>query len=285
MEGRIFGADCTTQVNGAKLLELLQKPSGHWSPASSSMLVFGIPLRIEDSRRKQAGYWPHQLIVYCDVTLPHTHCPTNPMLKKCSKCWNEWPLDKFYARKNSADGLNGICKECIGHKSYEWKLNNPVNCLCSNMLAQAKRRAQSSGRNFNLTLKDLQRLVVSHCPVLGTEIVWKYDHGLGLGAHSPSLDRIDNLLGYTKDNVAIISHRANSMKNAATVEELQAILNYMQNPREATSRRARRYCRMKEEHHEVIAQLHSQGKTCREIADLVGPSKSSVAAFIKQFCQ
>ena len=73
MERRIFGADCTAQVNDAKLLELLQKPSGHWSPASSSMLVFGIPLRIEDSLRKRAGYWPHQLSVYCDVTLRQTH--------------------------------------------------------------------------------------------------------------------------------------------------------------------------------------------------------------------
>jgi hypothetical protein len=101
------------------------------------------------------------------------------------------------------------------------------------MLSQAKRRARSSGRAFDLTLKDLQRLVVSHCPVLGTELTWKYDHGLGLGAHSPSLDRIDNSLGYTKDNVAIISHRANSMKNAATAEELQAILNYIQSPPKA----------------------------------------------------
>jgi hypothetical protein len=207
------------------------------------------------------------------------------MLKKCSQCRIEWPLDRFGVRKTSADGLNGICKTCIGHKNYEWKASNPVNYLCSNMLAQAKRRAQSSGRAFNLTLKDLQRLVVSHCPVLGTELIWKYDHGLGLGAHSPSLDRIDNSLGYTQGNVAIISHRANSMKNAATVEELQAILDYMQNPHEATSRRARRYCRITEEHHASIAQLHSQGKTCREIADLVGPSKSSVAAFIKQSCQ
>jgi len=215
------------------------------------------------------------------------------MLKKCSQCRIEWPLDRFGGRKTSSDGLNGICKTCIGHKNYEWKVRNPVSYLCSNMLAQAKRRARSSGRAFNLTLEDLQRLVVSYCPVLGTELTWKYDHGLGLGAHSPSLDRIDNSLGYTPDNVAIISHRANSMKNAATVEELQAILDYMQNPHKATSRRAnkptshgaRQYCRITEEHHKIIAQLHSQGKTCREIADLVGPSKSSVAAFIKQSCQ
>jgi hypothetical protein len=40
MERGIFGTDRTAEVNGAKLLELLQKPSGHWLPVSSSMLVF-----------------------------------------------------------------------------------------------------------------------------------------------------------------------------------------------------------------------------------------------------
>jgi len=217
------------------------------------------------------------------------------MLKKCSQCRIEWPLDRFGVRKTSADGLNGVCRTCDCQNKYDWRSNNPVRYLCSNMLAQAKRRAQSSGRAFNLTLEDLRRLVVPRCPILGTELVWEYRHGLGLGAHSPSLDRIDNSLGYVKGNVAIISHRANSMKNAATTEELQSILHYMQNSLKATnsSRRAnkptphgaRQYCRITEEHHQIIAQLHSQGKTCREIADLVGPSKSSVAAFIKQSCQ
>jgi len=215
------------------------------------------------------------------------------MFKKCSQCRVEWPLEKFGARKTSADGLNGICRTCDCQNKYDWRASNPVKYLCSNMLAQAKRRAQSSGRAFDLTLEDLRKLVTFRCPVLGTELVWEYGHGLGLGAHSPSLDRIDNSLGYTKENVAIISHRANSMKNAATVDELQAILSYIQNHPKAqnspkaitSSRRARQYCRITEEHHASIAQLHSQGKTCREIADLVGPSKSSVAAFIKQFCQ
>ena len=164
------------------------------------------------------------------------------MLKKCSKCLAELPLDSFAARKkNSRDGLNGFCKICINRKNYNWKLKNPINCLCSNMLAQAKRRAKANGRAFDLTLEYLQHLVVPHCPVLGTELVWEYGHGFGLGAHSPSLDRIDNSLGYVKGNVAIISHRANSMKNAATAEELQAILNYIQNPpsTKASSRPAR----------------------------------------------
>jgi hypothetical protein len=45
---------------------------------------------------------------------------------------------------------------------------------------------------------------------------------------SPSLDRIDNALGYVKGNVRIISFRANALRSNATLEELQAITRDMQ---------------------------------------------------------
>jgi hypothetical protein len=44
---------------------------------------------------------------------------------------------------------------------------------------------------------------------------------------SPSLDRIDNSKGYVKGNVAVISFRANTLKNNATADELRAIANFM----------------------------------------------------------
>jgi len=43
----------------------------------------------------------------------------------------------------------------------------------------------------------------------------------------PSVDRIDPTKGYIKGNVEVISWRANHLKNNATVEELEAIVNYM----------------------------------------------------------
>jgi predicted RND superfamily exporter protein len=41
--------------------------------------------------------------------------------------------------------------------------------------------------------------------------------------YTPSLDRIDSKKGYTPDNVWVISHRANQIKNDATIEELKLI--------------------------------------------------------------
>ena len=40
----------------------------------------------------------------------------------------------------------------------------------------------------------------------------------------PSLDRIDGAKGYVKGNVRVISHRANMLKNDATIEELELVL-------------------------------------------------------------
>jgi hypothetical protein len=62
--------------------------------------------------------------------------------------------------------------------------------------------------------------------VLGIPIVV----GAGRNAHPncPSVDRLDNSLGYTKDNIFIISNRANLLKKDATVDELKALVRYME---------------------------------------------------------
>jgi hypothetical protein len=45
---------------------------------------------------------------------------------------------------------------------------------------------------------------------------------------SPSLDRIVPELGYVKGNVRVISDRANRIKRDATLEELRAIVKYVE---------------------------------------------------------
>jgi hypothetical protein len=42
----------------------------------------------------------------------------------------------------------------------------------------------------------------------------------GESGNSPSVDRIDSTMGYTKDNLQIISKRANQFKSDATIDEL-----------------------------------------------------------------
>ncbi len=46
---------------------------------------------------------------------------------------------------------------------------------------------------------------------------------------SPSLDRIDSTKGYTKGNIWVISNRANTLKNDATLSELKLLVERLEN--------------------------------------------------------
>jgi hypothetical protein len=78
---------------------------------------------------------------------------------------------------------------------------------------------------FNITWQYLHQIFPKdfRCPVLGMKMVWT---GTRNGQNNPSLDRKVPDLGYVKGNVAWISYRANQIKNDATIEELEKIIDY-----------------------------------------------------------
>ena len=43
---------------------------------------------------------------------------------------------------------------------------------------------------------------------------------------SPSIDRIDNSKGYTKDNIIVVSQLANAIKNQATPNQIQKVATF-----------------------------------------------------------
>ena len=87
---------------------------------------------------------------------------------------------------------------------------------------RAKSRAKQFGIPFNLEKSDI--VVPDACPVLGLTIL-HHQGRKGYHPNSPSIDKIKPDLGYVKGNVRIISARANLLKNNATVEELEAVLD------------------------------------------------------------
>lgn len=90
------------------------------------------------------------------------------------------------------------------------------------MLTGAKNRAKKNDLIFDLSEEDIT--LPTHCPVLGLELKYHGGDGSGFYPDSHSLDRIDNLKGYTKDNIRVISNRANWLKGDASAEELEKIL-------------------------------------------------------------
>lgn len=209
-------------------------------------------------------------------------------MKQCSKC-NEWKqFTDFSPRRNSKDGLNGHCRQCIRNKNHGWRKSHPVDYYCSMMLAQAKQRAIKFSREFDLTLQDVKDLVVDTCPVFGTPLRWKYDHGEPRD-DSPSLDRIDNSNGYVKGNVAIISARANTKKSDMTLLEAKAIARYMERPckylrpKKSVKKESciRRHRVTKAAECEII-RLYHLGLSYRKIAANTGVSKSSVGYIVNR---
>ena len=96
------------------------------------------------------------------------------------------------------------------------------------MLRQAKHRAKKKGLKFNLTLDDILP-IPEYCPVLGVKLERAFGKDLNIFTNvtSPSLDRIDNAKGYTKDNICVISMRANYMKRDMSFEEIEKLYFWM----------------------------------------------------------
>lgn len=155
---------------------------------------------------------------------------------KCSKCTNK---DREVYRKeytkNNKDKVRKWDKEAKKRirsnpekvkKISLQKRASRERTLQHLLWKRAKSRALKKGYEFNLLEEDI--IIPDKCPILniplfpGTKNNYK---------NSPTIDRINNSKGYTKDNIRIISMLANTMKNSASIEELklfaQNILAYI----------------------------------------------------------
>lgn len=110
-----------------------------------------------------------------------------------------------------------LCKECNCNrvKSYspEYKL-----------WLRAKQRSKTSGRVFNIDKEDI--VIPERCPILDVPLV-VHKGKSGAYQDSPSLDRIDNSRGYEKGNIQVISQLANSMKGAASNQQLRKFATWI----------------------------------------------------------
>jgi hypothetical protein len=94
------------------------------------------------------------------------------------------------------------------------------------MLYAAKARAKKDGLPFSIVLDDI--VVPDMCPVLGIPIIKNSGR---CQPNSPSLDKTIPQNGYVRGNVEVISHKANTIKSDATIEELEKVLVYMKSKR------------------------------------------------------
>ena len=90
------------------------------------------------------------------------------------------------------------------------------------LLYSCRVRASQKSLPFNLSVEDV--IVPEICPVLGIPLViGKNQTHCG----SPTIDRVVPSKGYVRGNICVISHRANTIKNDATLQELEKVLKYV----------------------------------------------------------
>ena len=82
--------------------------------------------------------------------------------------------------------------------------------------------------DVTLTAEELLELIPKDlkCPVFRTKFSFGEGNDWTTKQNSMSVDRIDNNKGYHKDNVVIVSSKANTMKSSATLKELYQVADF-----------------------------------------------------------
>jgi hypothetical protein len=125
-------------------------------------------------------------------------------VKKCGVCGEPYRIRGCAKR---------FCSRRCKHRSMR------VRNAAVQMLKSARKRAAKKGRDFTVTTRDLPPIPKT-CPVFGIPLFFTTGRVTG---NTPSIDRINNRLGYIPGNVRVISFRANTLKSYTTDEELMML--------------------------------------------------------------
>jgi len=117
-------------------------------------------------------------------------------------------------RKQDSRKYNKKHPKQIREKRTRYILNNYEKYMWS----VAKQSSKKRGIPFNIQPEDIH--IPTHCPYIGWEITKIIGEYRGKIPTNASLDRIDSSIGYTKENIQVISSLANKLKNNADEDVL-----------------------------------------------------------------
>jgi hypothetical protein len=162
--------------------------------------------------------------------------------RECLNCGHKWLVDVKINKVGELSKMRYFCNDCnnlltnwqkraimmekidgFKEKVQQDKRESRLRNIIHSIWKKAKDRAIKHGLDFNIEESDI--IIPEICPILEVPLEFGTK---GSYEHTPSLDRIDNSKGYVKDNVWIISKKANSMKNSATPEELSTFCRNIQ---------------------------------------------------------
>ncbi len=145
-------------------------------------------------------------------------CKCGNLVKNATRC-NVCISKSYHSLKT--ENPEKYAKRLKKQREYtaEYRRKNPLKVW----LTTIKSRAKIKGLEFNLTLEDFK--IPEKCPILGLTLDKTF--GVGKKDNTPSIDKVDCTKGYTKDNICIVSWKANKMKSNMTLEEIKSMYNYI----------------------------------------------------------
>lgn len=173
--------------------------------------------------------------------------------KICGYCKLLKDIKEFAINKQHPEGVSRYCRNCLSQKRKIYiktnyiqfykkrqeykktlsfktresnkrnnrKIQNPSLFIWKNL----QKKCKKNKIDFNLDVDDI--IIPKICPVLKIPILL-----IGNPTKCPNLaviDRIDNNQGYVKNNICVISNKANWLKKHGSLEDFKQILNYMEN--------------------------------------------------------
>ena len=139
---------------------------------------------------------------------------------ECKICKEKLRVKKFsfVDKNNSTNGRRNVCKSCSAKKAKVERERRKTNWKYKptlTMFNNSKQRAKKSGIEHSIQIEDI--IIPDICPVLGIplEVGDRKNH-----QNAPSIDRINNNMGYKINNIMVMSTRANILKKDATLDEL-----------------------------------------------------------------
>lgn len=176
-------------------------------------------------------------------------------MKICFRCKTQKFENEFSKCKKRRDGLQSYCKHCVAKirqigqydkyatrkeyyivkqrekrkttiakkidRAYRKKLHRTFNGTATSLLAASKDRAKKKGLLHTLDTTWLkEKLQPMICEATGLSLVLDIDETVAHSAFRPSIDRIDNTLGYTKENCMVVCVIYNKSKSDYAKEDV-----------------------------------------------------------------
>jgi len=132
------------------------------------------------------------------------------MKKKCTKCLKNKKLDKFIVKKSNIDGYEKKCKKC--NRVRLMLYYKTETGLISKIYKTQKESSKKRGHiNPTYTLLELLDWIYTKPTFKSLFKAWvDSDY---LKAYRPSIDRKDDYIGYTLDNIQLMSWDENRIKS------------------------------------------------------------------------